>query len=417
MAEGDGGAMRPGGRVRNQGRPSRHRRRRLEPGRPAGVSSGPDRRRFRHASSTDTSSGPRRLDALKKLALSLVVAPLVLLTGGCDLPLDLPVWETAWTLPGTVDTVATAELLPEGVTMESGGFEVEPLARSQDALLGDVCPICTCFQGPIPSVTLEPQEWPLPLPGNLTRARLRRGSARLTLRNEIPFDLLDDGRGNAGFLTVLLVDRFSDGALDSVRVEGSLPPGDSVTTSFDLAGLELGRNLAVRVEGVIPGSGCDTVSLDPDDGLRADVAVEDVEASDVTVLVADAALAVPARSLEMPGELEDRLRPDDARLVLEVRVESSVALAMEMLLSVATRREDLFGPDAALFTPVLVEPPAGFEPRVVDKRFLLDLTRIQGADSLFIDTRNRVAGSRAVLIRGGEEVRYTATIHAELPSR
>lgn len=327
-------------------------------------------------------------------------------------------WETSWTLLGAADTVTTAELLPEGVTLdEPDGFRVEPTSSSRSVILGDVCPICTCFEGPIPRITLEPQEFSVPLPGRLTRAALRRGRARVVLHNEIPFDLLDDGQGNTGFLTIRLMDRFSRATLDSLELRGSLPPGDSTTVSFDLSELELTRSLVARVEGVTPGSPCDTISLDPEDGIRSRVFLEEVEASDVSVLVSDESLGLSSRSLELPGAMDRRLRPGEARILLEIRVESTVGLGIEILLSVAGRRDDLFGSGAALVTPILVPPASGSEPVLVKKLFNLDLSRIQGADSVFIDTRNRVDGSRNTLIRGGEAVRYDATLHADLPSR
>lgn len=353
----------------------------------------------------------------RKLRLLAPVSAL-LLAGACDLPLDPPVWSTAWTVPGASDTVSTGELLPDGVALdEPDGFKVEPTEASRSVVLGDVCPICTCFDGPIPPIPLAPQEFNVPLPGRLTRASLRRGRARMILHNELPFDLLDDGQGNTGFLTIRLRDRFSGATLDSLELTGSLPPEDSVEVSFDLADLELSRGVVVRVEGVTPGSPCDTITLDPEDGIRSQVFLEELGASDVSVIVTDESLSLPRRNLELPEAIADRLRAGEARVLLDVEVESTVALGMELLLSVATREEDLFTSRAALFTPVLVPPASGSDPLTVQKLFTLDVERIQGADSIFIDTRNRVDGDRKVLIRGGEAVRYTATLRADLPSR
>lgn len=333
------------------------------------------------------------------------------------MPFDAPEWSTDWTFLGIEDTVATSRFLPQGVREGGDGFVVDSLGTSQAVLLGDVCEVCTCFTGPIPPVTITPSEWYLPLPPGLSAARIATGTARVVLVNELGFDLLRDGQGGEGFLSVQLVDRLTNEAVDSLRFSEPFPPGGSIDLSFDLAGLEVHRNMVARVQGFTPGSGCDTVPLAPESGILTDVVLEDVRAQDVTVIVSDAALVIEPEAIDLPGLVSDRLRPGDARLSLEVEMITSVPIEVEVLLSVAASPEALFTEKSGLFTPILVPPGSPEDPGTVRKTFLLDVEEIERAETLHIDSRNRVLGSRRVTVRGGERVAYRVWLHAELPSR
>lgn len=338
-------------------------------------------------------------------------------SGACDIPTGLPTWQTSWTLVVAADTVDVDGLLPGGVRRIPGGFLVDSLTTVTSVLLEDVCEFCTCFEGPIPALEITPFDWPVPLPQGISSATLRSGRARIALVNGIDFDLLDSGEGEVGYLAILLLDRRTGGVLDSIRVEQSFPPGDTLRVEFDLAGLELHRDVVARVRGEIPGSGCGTVPLTPDMGIRTVVELQDVVAAEVSVVLQDADLNLPLRPLELPAALVDRLRAGDARVVLDVVLESAIPVAVEGLLSVAPRVEALFTDEAALYTPLPLPPaPPGTTQRMA-RSFLLDLSRLEGARSLHLATRNRVQGNRTIVVTGDERFSWLVTLHAEIPLR
>lgn len=356
------------------------------------------------------------MNPLRHLARSLLPLAAVA-TVACDLPLDLPSWDTRWTLVAAADTVDVDGLLPAGVRFEANGFVVDSLLSVNQVLLEEVCEFCTCFEGPIPALEITPFDWAVPLPSGIATATLRSGTARIALVNGIGFDLLDSGEGEVGHLEVVLLDLRTGVALDSLRISESFPPGDTLRASFPLDGLELHRDVVARVRGAIPGSGCDTVPLTPDMGIRTEVELRDVVAGRVEVLLRDADLNLPTRRVELPAPLSDRLRPGEARVHLEVRLESTVPVGVEGLLSVAGRPEDLYTERAALYTPLPI--PAAREGEVVhvDRTFLLDLSGLQGARSLHLATANRVLGDRRIVVTGLERVGWRVTLHAELPNR
>lgn len=347
----------------------------------------------------------------------LLLLGLSLGSGACDIPTGLPDWQTSWTLVVAADTVDVDGLLPAGVSRVPGGFLVDSITTVTSVLLEDVCEFCTCFEGPIPALEITPFDWPVPLPQGISSATLTSGTARIALVNGIDFDLLDSGEGEIGHLAILLLDRRTGGVLDSVRVEESFPPGDTLRVEFELAGLELHRDVVARVRGEIPGSGCDTVPLTPDMGIRTVVELKDVVAGQVSVVLQDADLNLPLRPLELPAALADRLRPGDARVVLDVVLESAVPVAVEGLLSVAPRVEALFTDGAALYTPLPLPPaPPGSTQRLA-RSFLLDLSRLEGAERLHLATRNRVQGNRTIVVTGDERFSWLVTLHAEIPIR
>ena len=352
---------------------------------------------------------------------SLVGTPVLLAgalaLGGCDLPTELPRWDTAWDVVLAADTISTAELLPDELGLTDEGFVLEDFQSESTVALGDVCELCTCFDGPIPPLEIAPTDWELRLPPRVLAVRVLRGSAELVLHNEMAFDILDDGEGGRGFLQVELVDTRTDEVFETVRFDDPLPPGDSVRLDFDLPSLDLTPRVVARVRGETPGSGCDDVELDPEDGFRARVRLRNVVARDALVILSDESVAPPGRTVELPGGLADRLRPDDAELAAEVEVGSRLPAAVDVELSAAADPDDLYTARAALFTP-LVLPMGGVDaPAEVRKTFLMELDRLEGAESLRLEGRSRITTSRIVRLRGGESVTYRVRLRARIPNR
>jgi hypothetical protein len=350
---------------------------------------------------------------LRKLLATILLAGVA----GCDIPTSLPSWTTEWELLAVDQKITTAELLPAGVRADARGFVIDSFAAVAHVRLGEVCELCTCFDGPIPGLTIAPHDWPVRLPPGLTEAQLRTGKARLVLVNEIGFDLLDDGIGGQGWLEVLLVDRYTDVVIERRLLTGSYPPGASLALEFDLAGRRLHTGLVARVSGNTPGSGGCAVKLDEQSGFTARVELRDVVASSVDVVVSDAALGLAPRSIELPSALARRLRPGEARVALDVEVENRVPTSAELDLSVAAGPEALFTKSAALHTPLVLPSPAGAA--AVDARglYLLELAGIPEAGRLHFAARTRITGSRVIRLRGNESLAYRLRVHAEVPTR
>jgi hypothetical protein len=351
--------------------------------------------------------------SLRKLLATMLLAG----TAGCDVPTSLPSWTTEWDLLAVDQKITTPELLPASVRADAQGFVIDSFAAVARVRLGDVCELCTCFDGPIPELTIAPHDWPVRLPPGLIEAQLRTGKARLVLVNEIGFDLLDDGLGNQGWLDVLLVDRYTDAVIERRLVTGTYPAGASLALEFDLRGRRLHSGLVARVSGHTPGSGGCIVPLDESSGFTARVELHDVVASSVDVIVSDAQLALAPRSLELPSALARRLRPGEARVALNVEVESRVPTSAELDLSVGAGPDLLFTRRAALHTPMVLPSPTGAASADARGLYLLGLEGIPEAGRLHFAARTRITGSRIIRLRGSESLEYRLRVHAEVPTR
>jgi hypothetical protein len=347
---------------------------------------------------------------------ALSALPALLAVSACDIPTQLPRYDTQWNVVAVRDTIATADLLPEHLRVGEHGFVIDSFAAEGAVRLRDVCELCTCFQGPVPSFQITPHDWPVPLPPGVLSAKLESGRASVVIHNQVGFDILSDGEGTTGFLLVDLMDTNEKASMRQVALTNPFPDGDSLMLSFDLSGISLTRFLVARVSGYIPGTTC-PVTLTPESGFSARVELEDVVASSVEVFVSDAALHIPERDFALPAAVAKRLRSGEANLVVEVEVDTRLPADLEIGVSAAGKQEDLFTQRAALYTPLLIPSAEPAQPAAVRKLYVVQVDPLHDADRLFFDTRNRFLVSRPMVLEGGESVAYQVRLKAEVPSR
>jgi hypothetical protein len=338
-------------------------------------------------------------------------------SGGCDIPTAVPVWDTEWELLLARDSVPVEDLLPEDVEIGPQGFRVASFESRDSVRLDEVCELCTCFDGPIPELSLEAQDYAFELPDRLLEAPITRGTAILELTNGLGFDLLDDGLGGRGFIRADLVDgRTGDTLVSRTWTEG-FPEGSTVTLTFPLDQILLHRSIVARVTGTTPGSRCDDLVLDPSDGLDVRVELRDVEAPSARVLLNEADLAPPTRRAALPAAIADRLRPGEADLVVSLDVSSSLGLAVDLELSVAASAADLHAAAAALTTPVRIAAGADGASTRLERDYVVDPSLLVGRDSLIVSSRTRLTQGRSVTVTGPEILVYDVRLRARVPSR
>lgn len=348
----------------------------------------------------------------------LLLAAFLVGISGCELPTSAPRFDTTWEIVVARDSVRTTDLLPDEMSLDERGFVLDSFLVEESVRLDQVCELCTCFQGPIPELELVPTEWRFQLPAGLFSAPIEGGRASLELTNRMGFDLLDNGQGVIGLLRVELVDtRFQDSIVARQDIRSSFPVDSTLVIGFDLAGIELRSTLVARVSGTTPGSTCENLSLDPADGLDAIVRLDNIFAREAQVFLSDADLFVAPREVDLSSFVGDRLRPGEADLSTRVRIESSIPAGVELNLSLANSAGALHGPLAALTTPVDLPAGSTAAPSRFDRSFVLDVADLEGATTLHFATRNRVAGSRLVTLRGAEQVLWEVSLRAVLPSR
>jgi hypothetical protein len=346
-----------------------------------------------------------------------LVLPLALAAAACDLPTELPRWTTSWEMVAVEKNVRTVDLLPEGVRIDPRGFAIDSFSMSSSIELGDVCELCTCFDGPIPELEFSEHEWPLRLPSGVTEVQMLSGRARVVMTNHVGFDLLDDGQGGTGRIEVALTDGNTGEVLDRAELTESWPAGDSVALDFELSERRLNSSVVARVSGRTPGSGDCDVDLTEESGFAARVELRDVIARSVSVSVRESTLALEPRSLTLPDALASRLRPGEARLAVAVELTSRVQTAAEIDLSVAPAPDALFTGAASLHTPLVL--PGGTLATPADARglYLIDLTGVPEAKHLYFAARTKITAGRVVRLTGAESIRYRMIVRAEVPSR
>jgi len=341
----------------------------------------------------------------------------VLAGSGCEIPTSVPVWETEWELLLARDSVPVRDVVPPEVELVPEGFRMASFVTRDSVRLEEVCELCTCFDGPIPELTLEPQDYRIELPARLLEAPLSRGTATLELTNGLGFDLLDDGFGNRGFVRAELVDlRTGDTLVTRVYGE-AFPDGATITLTFPLDGVLLSRSIVTRVTGVTPGSQCDDLSLDPTDGLDVRVELMDIAAPSARILLNESDLAPPTRRAALPEAIASRLRPDASDLVVALVASSSLGLPVDLELSVAAATADLYRAGAALTTPVRIAPGAPEDPARLRREYVVDPALLQDRDSILVAGRTTLSQGRTVTVRGPELLTYEVRLRARVPSR
>ncbi len=338
-------------------------------------------------------------------------------SGGCDIPTSVPVWDTEWEVLLARDSVPVGDVLPPEVRIAPEGFRVASFETRDSVRLDEVCELCTCFDGPIPELSLEARDYAFELPDRLLEAPIDRGTAVLELTNGLGFDLLDDGLGGRGFIRADLVDGRTGSTLVTRTWAEGFPDGSTVALDFPLDGILLHRSIVARVTGTTPGSRCDDLALDPSDGLDVRVELRDVEAGSARILLNEADLAPPIRRAALPDAIADRLRPGEADLVVALDVSSSLGLAVDLELSVAASAGELHAPGAALTTPVRIDAGGIAQPTRLARDYVVDPRLLVGRDSLIVSGRTSLTQGRVVTVTGSEVLRYDVRLRARVPSR
>lgn len=368
-----------------------------------------------------TNDGPATRSDPSMRSHSSIVIPLLAAAAlgmvGCDIPTSLPRYDTVWELVLARDTVRVDDFLPAEMRSTPEGLVVDSFLVRDSVRLGEVCELCTCFGGPIPELDLDVQEYGFDLPGRLIEARLEEGTAVLRLTNGLGFDLLDDGLGNRGMLRAQLVDGRTGDTLVTRVVSEPFPNGSTLTLEFPLAGILAHTSLVTRVSGSTPGSSCDDLALDPNDGLDVEVELRGVRTLAATVLVVPTDLAPPEESAALPGLVAERFGDARTDLVAELLVESTLGLPVNLDLSVAGRTLDLFSPAAALTTPVEVAGGSPQVPARLMREYVIAPELLANADSVIAGARTFLPSGGLVVVRGGEQVIYDLRLRARVPTR
>ena len=186
----------------------------------------------------------------------------------CEVPTELPKWDTTWVVPADSTTIGVSSLLPSSVTTTANGsaflLNVQPVTLSQT--LAQLCgATCDALQGatvPKPAFTSTVSS-SISLPGEVVS--VKDGEVTVTLSHDFSFDPLRPAPGQFGYIVVTATSGSTVLATDSLAGEAlDFPAGLVRTRSLVLNGTISGP-IAVSVKTFSPAGG--TVDVDLGDRL------------------------------------------------------------------------------------------------------------------------------------------------------
>jgi len=199
-----------------------------------------------------------------------------------------------FTVSGDPDTIALdfdlgADLPAQSLASTLGTFAIDPVSPDPFAFpLADLAPAAAALDGmttPVPAFAFGLTGYPSPIP-DVTSATVASGSLQVTITNGLPVPV--SGPLAASLLQFRLFDPDNAATIAVIDFPDEVPAGATVSGSADLAGVVLGANIAVELQGASAGSATPVL---------VDAASEVMVAASFVDLVVSAAVApVPAQT-------------------------------------------------------------------------------------------------------------------------
>jgi hypothetical protein len=137
-----------------------------------------------------------------------VLAGIAFVALACQVPTDLPIWNTVWQVPADSSEVTVESLLPSSVTIVDvagiKAFSFGLPAATTSTTLGESCYACASSAGmriPKPAFTLSDSAT-VQLPTDVVTADIIGGAIDYTLTNGFSFDPVNPGAGSRGWIRI-----------------------------------------------------------------------------------------------------------------------------------------------------------------------------------------------------------------------
>lgn len=261
--------------------------------------------------------------SIRRAALALAgVAALA----GCDIPTDVPIVEQRWVLPVESTSLSVDELLPSGVTVGGGSFNVTIAPFSTSRSLGEACPECQPFNGltgPAPAFqdTIVTGQ---SLPANVSAAALQSGSIAIAIQNGFNYDPIAGG----GSTTVTLTDGTGGRLLGQVVISGTLPPGSTTNRTITLEPGPIGSSVVART--VISSPGGQITTMDTSRRITVTATPTALRVGSATVNVSGQSVALDPVALDVEdieSSISDRI--ENGAIIFEITNPFGVAINIE----------------------------------------------------------------------------------------
>lgn len=214
----------------------------------------------------------------------------------CQVPTDLPIWNTVWQVPADSAEVTVASLLPPsvGVVDVAGGmkaFSFSLPAASTSTTLGETCFACASANGtrqPKPAFTLA-ESTTVAMPTDVITADIIGGSIDYALTSGFNFDPLNPAAASHGWVRVRITSGATLIARDSVDGTALTLP-TSVTRNRSIAVLAAPAS-PIRLRGPVTlvatmfSPSGDSVTMNTSEQFSVSAAANDIRVSQVSINV------------------------------------------------------------------------------------------------------------------------------------
>ena len=236
-----------------------------------------------------------------------IAVPLALGLAACDLPSELPTWDTTWVVPGESTTIGVSTLLPSSISTSGSSFVLSLPAVSLTQTLGQMCgTVCTSplVQGqtiPKPAFDFSSSS-SIALPGGVNAVTISGGTLEVSLTHDFSFDPIVPSANNYGFIALTATSNGVTIGRDTIHGRNqTFPSGSTITRSVALASPStVSGPITVSVQVVSPAGG--TVTIDADDRLQVSVTPTQVQVSQATIPVTDRTISAGSVELDLGEE-------------------------------------------------------------------------------------------------------------------
>ena len=233
--------------------------------------------------------------------ISRTTARLAVLAGctfvalACQVPTDLPIWNTVWQVPADSSEVTVASLLPSSVTIVDVGAGTKAFSfglpeATTSTTLGETCYACAAAAGqriPKPEFSLADSAT-VNLPTDVVTADIIGGSIDYTLSNGFDFDPLNPGP-TRGWMRILVTSGSTVMARDSINGASlALPSGGTVSRAIQFIASQASPiylNGPVTVRATLFSPAGDSVTINTSEQFSVAASAHDIRISQVAVNV------------------------------------------------------------------------------------------------------------------------------------
>lgn len=241
------------------------------------------------------------------LTLSLLVT-----LSGCDIPTELPVFDTRWIVSAEETRFGVAQLLPGDVSVapDSSAFIVDFTPVSFSRTLGQLCAAC----GPAHGLTvpkppfLDSIKSQVDFPPEVYAISVLSGQVTLEVTNEFGFDPIRPGSSATGTMTLRVSDDADGDVLSELVVDGAdtaFPSGTTLTRDLTLGQETVNGSLVATIELDSPAG--DPVTIDTTALFSVVATPSNVRVASVSADVSSRPVTFDTVDLDVQ-DVDDRIR-------------------------------------------------------------------------------------------------------------